>query len=178
MSGQCTAELFLWVIKAAARRAAARPSHRPPSGRAAWAPVPNGGENRPARRTVRTPYPTCPPHLGRAAAHKVASASYQRRSLRFRLAAYRRHGLRSLTMFGPRIFLILGSLALLIGGCQAAGSAARYAPGRPIVFALVGIGLMLGALAMAIIEQQEKKQEPPAGALRLQDDRQEQEPGS
>ncbi|MEU3163795.1 hypothetical protein [Streptosporangium sp. NPDC006930] len=81
-------------------------------------------------------------------------------------------------MFGPRIFLILGSLALLIGGCQAAGSAARYAPGRPIVFALVGIGLMLGALAMAIIEQQEKKQEPPAGALRLQDDRQEQEPGS
>ncbi|MEU8244791.1 hypothetical protein [Nonomuraea sp. NPDC048916] len=45
------------LVKAAARRAAApRPTARPPSGRAAWGPVPDGAGLRAGRRTPAAPY--------------------------------------------------------------------------------------------------------------------------
>ena len=74
--------IVLVGIKAAARRAAARPSHRPPSGRAAWAPVPNGGGNRPARRTARAPHPPIARRSGAAPPPRGESFDWQAQPLR------------------------------------------------------------------------------------------------
>ncbi|MEV0228125.1 hypothetical protein [Nonomuraea sp. NPDC050786] len=71
-------------------------------------------------------------------------------------------------MIGRTIFLVLGTLILLFGGFVGLWGQSAHEAGTPI--ALVGVGFMLGAIAMALTELR-KQQQPPAGALRLRDDR-------
>ncbi|MFC4061190.1 hypothetical protein ACFOWE_23060 [Planomonospora corallina] len=76
------------------------------------------------------------------------------------------------------IFLTLGTLALLLGGCQAVDPGSSRWEGTGTIFALIGVGFMIAAVAMAIIEPKDETPDASGGGARLRDDQEEQEPGS
>ncbi|WP_068920457.1 hypothetical protein [Planobispora rosea] len=59
-------------------------------------------------------------------------------------------------MTGRRIFITLGTLTLLLSGCGAIRVTSIDDIGSVLAVALIGIGWMIGAVAMALVEQRGK----------------------
>jgi hypothetical protein len=74
--------------------------------------------------------------------------------------------------------LALGAVALIAAGFQTARNGTWRYVGRPTTMAIVGISFTLSAGVIAFVELPNTEQLPPARALRLQYDREEQKPSS
>ncbi|AWS40293.1 hypothetical protein [Streptosporangium sp. 'caverna'] len=64
----------------------------------------------------------------------------------------------------------LGSIALIVGGFQAAGNQGWRHFGRPVTMGVVGISFMLAAGVAALAELPNMEQLPPARTFHLRDE--------